>query len=380
VNFALDPDQELLRTTARRFLAAECPPAFVREMIDEETAHSGDLWRKLAELGWLGLPWSVNVGGQGRGMLDLAVLLEETGRALLPGPFFSSVCLGGNAVDLGGNKAQRRDVLGALAAGRAIVTLAAFDEPDRFEADAITTRARRRGSAWVLSGEKPLVPDAAVADWIVVAARTDAPRRRAESGITLFLVEGGAPGASLRADAGIDLTRRAASLRLDGVRVPATRVLGRPGSGWAILERVFARAAVAISAETVGVAARALETATAYAKERVQFGRPIGSFQAVQHELVDMLVAVESGRSLAWHAAWALDARDGDAPLAAAMAKAFTAEMGRETTAACIQIHGGTGFTWEHDAHLLHRRALANEVALGTALRHREAVASRIGL
>jgi alkylation response protein AidB-like acyl-CoA dehydrogenase len=240
-------------------------------------------------------------------------------------------------------------------------------------------RARRRGSDFVLTGLKPMVPDASVADWLVVAART-AASRRPDAEITLFLVESGAPGASLTPAQGIDLTRRASSLRLEGVRVPATRVLGRTGSGWATLERVFERAAAVLAAETVGVAARALDLATTYAKERIQFGRAIGSFQAVQHELVDMLVAVESGRSLAWHAAWALDTKHREAPLAVAMAKAFTSEMGRDTTAACIQVHGGTGFTWEHDAHLLHRRALANEVALGTALRHRETVAAGIGL
>ena len=160
--------------------------------------------------------------------------------------------------------------------------------------------------------------------------------------------------------------------------MPATRVLGRVGAGWPILARVLQRASAALAAETVGVAARALEIATDYAKERVQFGRPIGTFQAIQHALVDVLVAVESGRSLAWHAAWALEATHRDAALAVAMAKAFTAEMGRDTTAACIQIHGGTGFTWEHDAHLFYRRALASSVALGAAPLHREAVAAKM--
>lgn len=380
MDFGFSEEQEMLRDSARKFLEAECSAAFVRKMIEHETAHSVDLWKKLAELGWLGVLIPQKLGGLGGTFLDATAILEETGKALLPGPFFTTVFLGAPAVLLGGSNEQKREILPRVADGSSVLTLAHLEESARYDAAGINLKARRKGGDFVLNGEKLFVFDAGVADWIVVAARTAGNRTNPEEGITLFLVESSAPGLALTHLKTVDMTRRQVSLTFDRVTVSAKRALGRVDRGWPILRRVLNFATVGICVETLGVAQRALEMSVAYAKERVQFGKPIGSFQAVKHKCVDMMVAVENARSLSYYAAWAVDERNAQASQAVAMAKAYCSDMGKNVTGEGIQVHGGIGFTWEHDMHLYYRRALANEAAFGTAPLHREAVAQQLGL
>jgi len=370
----------MLRESAKRFLETECPPSFVRKMIESENANSGDLWRKIAKLGWLGVLIPQKLGGMGGSLLDAIVLFEEAGKALLPGPFFSTVLLGAAAVSLAGSAAQKKLWLPQVAAGSATIALAFLESPLCYDAAGIRLEAKRRRSDWVLRGEKHFVLDAAVADWIVVAARTARAKAGSVEGVTLFAVERDAPGVEVLPLPTVDGTRRQANLVLDRVVVPAKQVLGGVGRGWRPLARTLALATAGLCAETVGVAQGALDRAVEYAKERTQFGKAIGSFQAVKHKCVDMLVALENARSLSYHAAWAVDRSDREAPRALAMAKAYASDMGKTVTGEAIQVHGGIGFTWEHDIHLYYRRALANEAMFGSAPLHREAVARHLAL
>lgn len=402
MDFGFNEEQEMLRDSARRFLEAECPTAFVRKMMEDETAHSAELWKKLADLGWLGLLVPQKLGGMGGNLLDAAVIVEEMGKALLPGPFFSTVFLGGVAIDAGGSAGQKKELLPRISDGSLLVTLAFLERSlgkpsDRSrsrptgsirdaifsgsaDASGIALEARRKRGEFILRGEKVFVFDAAAADWIVVAARTSAAKGKPEHGITLFLVERGAPGLTIAPLATVDKTRRQAHLTFDRVAAPAGRMLGRLDEGWPILARALQAGTAALCAETVGVAQRALELSVAYARERVQFGRPIGSFQAVKHKCVDMMVAVENARSLSYYACWAVAERNRETARSLAMAKAYASDMGKNVTGEAIQVHGGIGFTWEHDIHLYYRRALANEVTFGSAPLHREAVARELDL
>ncbi len=380
MNFGFSEEQDMLRDTARKFLEAECPTAFVRKMMEHETGHSAELWKRLADLGWLGLLIPQTLGGLGGSLLDATVIVEEMGKALLPGPFLATVLLGGVAVAAGGSAAQKKWLLPRIAEGSAILTLALVEDSGAHDAREIRFEAKRKGKEFVLRGEKLFVFDAAVADWVVVAARTAAAKTDPRRGITLFLVERNAPGLSLLPLTTVDMTRRQANLRFDRVTVPAKQVLGSVNEGWRVLERALQVATAALCVETVGVAQRALELSIQYARERVQFGKPIGSFQAVKHKCVDMMVAIENARSLSYHAAWAVDERNREAAKSLAMAKAYASDMGKNVTGDAIQVHGGVGFTWEHDIHLYYRRALANEVTFGSAPLHREAVAQQLSL
>jgi alkylation response protein AidB-like acyl-CoA dehydrogenase len=380
MNFGFSEEQEMLRESARKFLGAECPTAFVRKMMEHETAHSAELWKKLADLGWLGLLIPQRFGGMGGSLLDASVVVEEMGKALLPGPFLATVLLGAVAIAAGGSAAQKKEILPRIAEGSAVLTLAFVEDPGSHDAARIDLAAKRKGRHYVLRGEKLFVFDAAVADWMVVAARTASGRKGERHGVTLFLVERGAPGLSIVPLATVDKTRRQANVILDRVDVPPEQVLGRVDQGWPILSRALQVGTAALCVETVGVAQRALELSVEYARERTQFGKPIGSFQAVKHKCVDMMVAIENARSLGYYAAWAVEKRNRGCPTAVAMAKAYASDMGKNVTSDAIQIHGGVGFTWEHDVHLYYRRALANEVAFGAAPLHREAVAQQLNL
>jgi alkylation response protein AidB-like acyl-CoA dehydrogenase len=379
MNFGFSEEQEMLRENARKFLDSQCPTTFVRKMMEDGTGHSDELWQKLAAMGWLGLLIPQKLGGMGGSFLDATVILEEMGKALFPGPFLSSALLGAATVAAGGSVAQKKELLPRVADGSSILTVA-WQEDAGQHADDVRLAARRKGADFVLHGEKRFVFDVLVADWLVVAARTARLRGHPERGVTLFLVERGSPGLSVAALPTVDKTRRQANVSFDGVSVPTKRLLGRLHDGWPILARALEVGAAAISVETVGVAQRALDLSVQYARERTQFGKPIGSFQAIKHKCVDMMVAVENARSLAYYAAWAIAARDRESPVAVAMAKAYASEMGKTVTGDAIQIHGGIGFTWEHDIHLYYRRALANEGAFGAAPLHREAVAKRLNL
>jgi len=374
LDFGFSEEQEMLRDAAKRFLADNCDTKFVRRMMADGSAHDPDFWQKLVGLGWPGLLIPEQYGGQAGTFLDMTVIAEEAGKALIPGPFFTAAMLGVPTFIEGGSDAQKSEFLPKMAEGKFIATLAIAEAAGRFDAGGIELKATKRGKGYKLSGEKFFVPDAHVADAIVVAARTG--RGKGEEGITLLCVPANEKGITVTQLKTVDMTRRMCHVKFDNV--PASEVIGAEGKGWSTLRRVLDIATAALSAEMVGTAQKALDISVDYAKTRVQFGKPIGSFQAVKHKCVDMMVAVENARSLTYYACWTVDERVAEAATAVPMAKAYASDMAKNVTSEAIQVHGGIGFTWEHDMHLYHRRALAGEANLGNAPIHREVVAKSL--
>jgi len=376
MDFAFSEEQEMLRKSARDFLAKECPPKVVRRLIEGEDAYDPTLWKKIAELGWTALGIPEQHGGVGT-FLDLVVVLEEAGRALLPGPFFATMGLAVPAVIESGTEAQKREVLGAIAAGDARATLALTEPPGRWDATGIGLKAAQSGGGWRLDGIKLFVPDAQHADYLVVAART---RGEGEDGVSLFLVKGRPKGMTVSPLKTLDMTRRWSEIRFDGVELGPDTLMGAADNAWPRLKRALEWATAAMCAEMVGGEQKVLETSTEYAKTRQQFGKPIGIYQAVSHKLADMLVLAESSKSATYYAAWAVEADAPDRSLAASMAKAYVSDAYRKIAGDGIQVHGGIGFTWEHDMHLYFKRAKSSEVTLGDATYHRELVAQALDL
>jgi alkylation response protein AidB-like acyl-CoA dehydrogenase len=373
MNFGFSEEQEFLRTTAREFLAKESPMTAVRELMDDPRGYKPEIWAKMAELGWTGLLLPEEYGGAALSLVDLIVVAEELGRALTPAPFFATL-QGSLAVLHGGTEQQKKEILPAVAAGRKVLSFAITEEAGNEDPDGLATRAVRDGSAWKLSGTKLFVPDAQNADAIVVAARSGGA---GEAGISLFVVERGAPGLSITPLKSMDQTRRIAEVRFDGT--PA-QLLGRENGGWDTWRKVRTHALVYLSAEALGGAQKVLDDSVKYAKERVQFGKPIGVNQAIKHKCADMLIEVESSKSITYYAAWAVSENTDEAELAASMAKAYTSDAYRHASAENIQIHGGVGFTWEYDCHLYFKRAKAIEVTYGDPTEHRERVAQLLNL
>jgi len=367
-------EQELLRASARRFLENECPTAFVRERMAEPAAVTDAFWRKLSDQGWFGILYPEEAGGSALGLVDMTVLMEEMGRAVMPGPFFSTILLGGSAILEAGSPAQRQEWLPRIVAGSAKVSLAWTEPNARWDAAGIVASGRETASGFVLSGTKLFVPDAHSSDALVVAVRTR-DGSTMEDGISLFLVPNDTPGLAVTLLPTIDETRKLCEVRLDQVAVPAATLLGEKHGAWRALSRVLDRATVALCAEMCGGAQRVLDMTTDYAKIRIAFGKPIGSYQGVKHRAADMLVDVENAKSLTYYAAWAIDEELAEAPLAVSMAKAYASDACRKVAGAGIQLHGGIGFTWEHDLQLYFKRAKASEVAFGDATWHRERVA-----
>ena len=367
-------EQELLRASARRFLENECPTAFVRERMAEPVAVTDAFWRKLSDQGWFGILYPEEAGGSALGLVDMTVLMEEMGRAVMPGPFFSTILLGGSAILEAGSPAQRQEWLPRIVAGSAKVSLAWTEPNARWDAAGIVASGRETASGFVLSGTKLFVLDAHSSDALVVAVRTR-DGSTMEDGISLFLVPNDTPGLAVTLLPTVDETRKLCEVRLDQVAVPAATLLGEKHGAWRALSRVLDRATVALCAEMCGGAQRVLDMTTDYAKIRIAFGRPIGSYQGVKHRAADMLVDVENAKSLTYYAAWAIDEELAEAPLAVSMAKAYASDACRKVAGAGIQLHGGIGFTWEHDLQLYFKRAKASEVAFGDATWHRERVA-----
>jgi alkylation response protein AidB-like acyl-CoA dehydrogenase len=379
MDFGFNEEQEMLRATARKFLENECTSEFVRKRMEEPAGVTPEFWTKLAEQGWLGLIYPEEYGGSGLGFVDLTVLMEEMGRAVMPGPFVSTVLLGGLTILEAGSAAQKKEWLPKIATGEAKATLAWTEPNARWDAAGVTTTAKISGKGVTLNGTKLFVPDAHLADVIVVVARTS-EGKSPEDGISLFLVPKGARGLTVTLLPTMDQTRKICEVRLDDVAVPADAMLGARDGGWTPLRRVVERATVALCAEMCGGAQKVLDMTTEYAKIRIAFGRPIGSYQGVKHRAADMLVDVENAKSLTYYAAWAVDENVAEAPLAASMAKAYTSDAFRKAAGAGIQLHGGIGFTWEHDLHLYFKRAKSSEFTFGDATYHREKVAQLINL
>jgi alkylation response protein AidB-like acyl-CoA dehydrogenase len=378
MDIGFSEEQELLRETARKFLDGECTTKFVREMMASDAAVTDDFWQQLAANGWLGITYPEEEGGSGLGLVDLVVLMEEIGRAVMPGPYPATVLLGGAAIAAAGSPAQRREWLPRIAAGEVKASLAVTEPNARWDAAGITATARESRGGFALSGTKMFVPDAHLADVLVVAARSR-DGSTMEDGVSLFLVPKDAAGLGIRRLPSVDETRKLCEVKLDNVAVPGSALLGEVHQGWAPLQQVIDRAAVALAAEMCGAAQRVLDMTVDYAKLRVAFGKPIGTYQGVKHKCADMLVEIENAKSLTYYAAWAVDEGEADAPLAVSMAKAAASDAGRKVCAAGIQLHGGIGMTWEHDLQLYLKRAKADEVMFGDASWHRERIARLMG-
>jgi alkylation response protein AidB-like acyl-CoA dehydrogenase len=371
VNFAFSEEQEELRRTVRSFLEQKSPESEVRRLMETTEGYDPAVWEQMgSQLGLQGLHIPEEFGGSGYTYVELIVVLEEMGRALLTAPYFSTVVLAANALIHCGDDAAKKELLPGIASGETIATLAFTEENGRWDESGITMTAKKDGDGYALEGTKMFVLDGHTADVVLVAARTDA-------GVSLFSVAGDASGLTRTPLSTMDQTRKQARLELSGT--PA-KLIGTEGEGWATLERVLDLAAVGLAAEQVGGAQYCLEMAVQYAKDRVQFGRPIGSFQAIKHKCADMLLEVESAKSAAYYAGWCAAELNDELPSVASLAKAYCSEAYFHVTAENIQIHGGIGFTWEHPAHLYFKRAKSSELLLGDPTYHRELLAQRIGI
>jgi alkylation response protein AidB-like acyl-CoA dehydrogenase len=371
MNFAFSDEQEELRTGVRRFLAEKSPETEVRRLMDTTEGYDPAVWSQMADqLGLQSLTIPEEFGGSGFTYVELLVVLEEMGAALLCAPFFSSVALGANALLTSGDDDAKKSYLPGIASGETIATLAITEDNGKWDFGGIELAATKKGDGWVLDGHKMFVIDGHVANLIVVAARTGA-------GVTLFAVTGDAAGLTRTALPTMDQTRKQARLEFSGT--PAT-LIGTDGGAEAGLSKTLDLAAVALAAEQVGGAQHVLDASVEYAKTRIQFGRPIGSFQAIKHKCADMLLEVESAKSAAYYAAWAAAEDSDELPVVASLAKSYCSESYFHSAAENIQIHGGIGFTWEHPAHLYFKRAKSSELLLGDPSYHRELLAQRIGI
>ncbi len=371
MNFAFTEEQEELRNMVRSFLEAKSPESAVREQMETEDGYDKAVWSQMAEqMGLQALHIPEEYGGQGFGYVELGIVLEEMGRSLLCAPYFASVVLAANTLLQSGDEEAKQAYLPGIASGETIATLAITEPSGKWDEAGITLEASASGDAYTLTGTKSFVIDGAIADLIIVAART-------ANGVSLFAVDGGADGITKTRLATMDQTRKQAKLEFAGT--PAT-LIGTEGQGWDVLSTVLDLAAVGLAAEQVGGAQFVLEMAVQYAKDRVQFGRPIGSFQAIKHKCADMLLEVESAKSAAYYGLWCASEMNDELPSTASLAKAYVSEAYFHAAAENIQIHGGIGFTWEHPAHLYFKRAKSSELLFGDPTYHRELLAQRIGI
>ena len=356
MQFGLSESQEFLKDSARKFFAGECPSAEMRRLMETDTAYDAALWSKLTHQGYTGIIFPEEYGGVGLGQVELMLLMEETGRALLPGPFFSTVVLAGSVLDAVCTPALKSKYLAPICRGEVRATVAVLEASASWNPRDVQLSATNGK----LTGEKFFVPDAAVANFIIVVARNG-----------LFLVESKAPGLTISPMLGMDLTRKLYVVEFSNT--PAEEL-----GSVAQLPRAFDIATAALAAELVGGMQRTLDITVEYAKTRKQFGKPIGSFQAVQHQCADMYLETESSRSAVYYAGWALEEKAPDAATAVSIAKMYASDAGRTVGNRGIQVHGGMGFTWENDVHLYYRRAKASETAFGDATFHRERIASTV--
>jgi alkylation response protein AidB-like acyl-CoA dehydrogenase len=370
VNFAFSEEQEELRKSVRRFLEEKSPETEVRRLMETADGYDPAVWKQMGEqLGLQGLAIPEQFGGSGYGFVELGIVMEEMGRSLLCAPFFSTTLAALTLLHSGDDAAKKAHLPG-IASGATSATLAYTEANGRWDESGITMAAKKSGDAWTLTGEKTFVLDGHTSGLILVAAKTGA-------GTSLFAVAGDAAGLTRTALSTMDQTRKQAKLAFSNV---SASLVGADGAGWGTLRTVLDLAAVALAAEQVGGAQKVLEMSVEYAKVRVQFGRPIGSFQAIKHKCADMLLEVESAKSAAYYAMWAASEMNEELPVVASLAKAYCSDAYFHAAAENIQIHGGIGFTWEHPAHLYFKRAKTDELLFGDPTYHREQLAQRIGL
>jgi len=377
MDLAFSEEQEMLWKSARDFLATKVPKTLVREMEEDEKGYVPELWKEIADLGWVGLPFPEQYGGGGFTFLDLVILLEEMGRACLPGPFVSTVVLGGMPVLEWGSEEQKKEILPKLCRGELIMTMALTEPSGKYEAKGVQLEAKAEGDHYVLNGTKLFVNDGNVADKMIVVARTG-KKAKAEEGITLFLVDGKSAGISVEVLKTIAGDKQC-EVSFKGVKVGKGDVLGKVDQGWEMVKKVIEWAALAKAAEMQGGAQQVLEMTIQYAKDRVQFDRPIGSFQIIQHYLADMSIDVDSARVSLHKAAWMLSEGMG-CRREISVIKGWLSEAYRRVTAQAHQIHAAIAFTKDHDLELYFRRAKAAELYFGDADYHREIVAQELGM
>jgi alkylation response protein AidB-like acyl-CoA dehydrogenase len=356
MQFGLSESQEFLRDSARKFFAGECPSAEMRRLMETDTAYDPAFWSKLAEQGYTGIIFPEEYGGVGLGKVELMLLMEESGRALLPGPFFSTVVLAGSVLDAVGTPAHKKQYLEPICRGEVRSTVALVEESANWDPKSVEMIA----TGGKLTGKKFFVSDAAIADFLMVVARDG-----------VFVVHSKARGLKITPMSGMDLTRKLYVVEFSDT--PAEKIASASN-----LSRAFDIATAALAAELVGGMQRTLDITVEYAKTRKQFGKPIGMFQAVQHQCADMYLETESSRSAVYYAGWALEENAPDAATAVSIAKMYASDAARTVGNRGIQIHGGMGFTWENDVHLYYRRAKASETAFGDATFHRERIASMV--
>lgn len=374
MDITLSKTQQNIATEARRFLKKECPPEYVQEMFLDDHGFKDDLWGKMTEMDWMALRIPEAYGGMGMEQIDMSLLLEEMGRAVLPGPFFSTVILAGETIMAAGADIQKRKYLSAIADGKAKATLALHEPDGGSDLGYIHMSGTMDGDDFILDGTKLYVPDAHLADFIVMPVRTGATGDPADT-ISLFVVSAREKGVTISPLPTMDGTRKLSAVICKNVQLNKTSMLGELNKGWQPLQRALQRAQVGLCAEAVGGAQKAMEIASDYAKARVQYDQPIGSFQAVKHMCAQMFTEAESSRSMLYWASWAQDHGDEhEAAIAASSAKAYCTDAFTKVAAKSIQVLGGTGFTMENEMHLYLKRAKANQAALGTPVYHRERV------
>lgn len=377
MDFALSEEQEMLRTMARDFLTNKCPKTLVKEMEIDEKGYSPQLWKEMVELGWMGLAFPEKYGGAGMTFLDMAILLEEMGRACLPGPFLSSVILGGLPIFEFGSEEQKQEYLPKIAKGEKIFTLAIVESDASYDAASINVKAVAEGNAYVINGTKLFVPDAHIADYLLCVARTG-KEAKTESGITIFIVDAKSPGISYTVlkTLGRD---KLCEVVFNGVKVPKENILGQLDKAGDAVKKIMERATVAKCCEMVGNLQQMLDMTVSYAKERIQFDRPIGSLQIIQHYCSDMLTDVQGARFSTYQAAWMLN--EGlPCTKEIAVAKAWTGQAFERVNVLSHQIHGAIGFTMDHDLHFYTMRGKAAAATFGDADFYREVVAQEMGL
>jgi alkylation response protein AidB-like acyl-CoA dehydrogenase len=378
MDIAFTEEQEMLRSTASDFLAKECPKTLVRELEeDEEKGYSPEVWKKMAELGWMGLVIPEEYDGMGMTFQDLAIILEEMGRNILPGPFFCTVVEGALPILDFGSDEQKSEFLPKIASGELIFTMAHLEANGVYGASGIAAKAAAKDDSFVISGTKLFVEMAQVADYLICVTRTK-EGASPEDGITLFIVDAKSPGISCKVIPTIGMDKLC-EVRFEGVTVPKANMLGELDKGWPIVEKVVERGATAKCAESLGGIQASVDMTVAYSKERVQYDRPIGAFQALQHIMADMWITLQTTKYLVYEAVW-MESEGLPCAKMAAMAKAYVNEAYKWVTERAVSLHAGIGTSRDHDVGLYYRRAKAADIAFGGTDLHREAVAKEIGL
>lgn len=371
MQFAHSEDQQLIRESARAFLTAQASPAQVRAALAAPCGYDEGLWRRMSgELGWTGLAIPQDCGGMGLGWVELCILQEEQGRRLVASPFFATVALAAPLIDAAAAGAQRQTLLRRIASGEVRIGCALSGTDGRPPCAGLSVELAAAGDAFTLNGVSDFVIHGDAADLLLVLARS--PGSSGDAGVSVALIPATSAGVAVYPHVMLDLTRPMSRVQFAGVRLERTQLLGEPGTAAAAVHRALDRARIALASEALGGAEHVLEITTEYAKQRIQFGRAIGSFQAIKHRLADMMIAVEAAKSAAWYAACVAEQGSEELAEAAAIAKSYCCDAFFDCAANAIQIHGGVGFTWEHEVHLYFKRARATATLLGSPAWQRE--------